>query len=226
MPPGAPQLADRPVPADDAVPEYMRALERAASYLSEDQRRQLRRAWVVGAAAHAGQTRRSGEPYITHPVAVAAVLAEQRVDVETLVAAILHDTLEDTPLTRAAIVDEFGETVAELVDGVALREPSIGDLLAVPVTGAYCYTMSNQYNGARRVPVMFTRAGAARLVVRRDTWPALERHGIWSGEFAYLRNGVEVPLSALFIAHRDASGAIESVSSRWFLYFAAWPARS
>ncbi|MGN6512569.1 MAG: RelA/SpoT family protein, partial [Lysobacteraceae bacterium] len=69
-------------------------------------------------AAHAGQTRRSGEPYITHPVAVAAVLAEQRVDIETLIAAILHDTLEDTPLARASIAGEFGETVAELVDGV------------------------------------------------------------------------------------------------------------
>jgi guanosine-3',5'-bis(diphosphate) 3'-pyrophosphohydrolase len=118
MPPGAPQLADLPVPADDAVPEYMRALERAASYLSEDQHRQLRRAWAVGAAAHAGQTRRSGEPYITHPVAVAGVLAEQKVDVETLIAAILHDTVEDTPLTLAALADEFGDTVAELVDGV------------------------------------------------------------------------------------------------------------
>ena len=106
-----------PVP-DEAVPEYVRALERVADYLPEAQRPLLRRAWAVGASAHAGQTRRSGEPYITHPVAVAAVLAEQRVDVETLVAAILHDTLEDTPLTRAAIVDEFGETVAELVDGV------------------------------------------------------------------------------------------------------------
>ncbi len=49
----------------------------------------------------------------------------------------------------------------------------IDDLLAVPVTGAYCYTMSNQYNGARRVPVVFARNGNARLVVRRDTWDDL-----------------------------------------------------
>jgi diaminopimelate decarboxylase len=54
-----------------------------------------------------------------------------------------------------------------------LREPAIGDLLALPVTGAYCYTMSNQYNGARRVPVVFARDGEARLVVRRDTWDDL-----------------------------------------------------
>jgi len=86
---------------------------------------------------------------------------------------------------EATLVDRIGggETVTvvgrhcesgdQLVDGVALRDPAIGDLLAVPVTGAYCYTMSNQYNGARRVPVVFVNDGAARLVVRRDTWDDL-----------------------------------------------------
>ena len=103
---------------DDPVPDYVAALETAADYLTDDQRRLLRRAWAVGAAAHAGQTRKSGEPYITHPVAVAKVLAEQGLDVETLVAAILHDTIEDTPLSRESIASEFGETVAELVEGV------------------------------------------------------------------------------------------------------------
>ena len=72
----------------------------------------------MGAAAHAGQTRKSGEPYITHPIAVAKVLADQGLDIETLIAAILHDTIEDTPLTRECLAGEFGETVAELVDGV------------------------------------------------------------------------------------------------------------
>ncbi|HEV7854174.1 MAG TPA: diaminopimelate decarboxylase [Mycobacterium sp.] len=84
---------------------------------------------------------------------------------------------------EAALVDRVGgdgETVTvvgrhcesgdQLVDGIALRDPAVNDLLAVPVTGAYCYTMSNQYNGARRVPVVFARDGEARLVVRRDTW--------------------------------------------------------
>jgi diaminopimelate decarboxylase len=86
---------------------------------------------------------------------------------------------------EATIVDRVGggETVTvvgrhcesgdQLVDGVALRDPAVGDLLAVPVTGAYCYTMSNQYNGARRVPVVFALDGTARLVVRRDTWDDL-----------------------------------------------------
>ncbi|HXH01059.1 MAG TPA: HD domain-containing protein, partial [Xanthomonadaceae bacterium] len=100
------------------LPDYVLALERATTYLPDDQRARLRRAWTVGAAAHAGQSRRSGEPYITHPVAVAGVLADMRLDVETLIAAILHDTIEDTPLTRASIATEFGDTVAELVEGV------------------------------------------------------------------------------------------------------------
>jgi diaminopimelate decarboxylase len=65
---------------------------------------------------------------------------------------------------------ESGDVIS---DGVQLREPRVGDLLAVPVTGAYCYTMSNNYNGARRIPVVFADSGDARLVVRRETWDDL-----------------------------------------------------
>jgi diaminopimelate decarboxylase len=72
-----------------------------------------------------------------------------------------------------SVVGRHCESGDQLVDGVALRDPRVGDLLAVPVTGAYCYTMSNQYNGARRVPVVFADNGIARLVVRRDTWDDL-----------------------------------------------------
>ncbi|MDQ2702871.1 MAG: bifunctional (p)ppGpp synthetase/guanosine-3',5'-bis(diphosphate) 3'-pyrophosphohydrolase [Pseudomonadota bacterium] len=118
MSPADPAKTASPAASPDAVPDYVRALEQAAAYLPAEQLPILRRAWAIGAAAHAGQNRRSGEPYITHPVAVATALAEQHVDVETLVAAILHDTLEDTPLSRESIAGEFGETVAELVDGV------------------------------------------------------------------------------------------------------------
>ena len=119
MTPSDPVLAS-PLPgaSDDAPPDYVRELEQAAHYLPPAQREQLQKAWAIGAAAHAGQTRKSGEPYITHPVAVAKVLADQGLDVETLVAAILHDTLEDTPLTAEAITTGFGATVTELVDGV------------------------------------------------------------------------------------------------------------
>ncbi|KQZ66536.1 MULTISPECIES: bifunctional (p)ppGpp synthetase/guanosine-3',5'-bis(diphosphate) 3'-pyrophosphohydrolase [unclassified Lysobacter] len=120
MTPAEPALQSYPVPAheDADLPDYVREFERSAHYLPEAQRQLLRRAWAIGAAAHAGQTRKSGEPYITHPVAVAKVLADQGLDVETLIAAILHDTIEDTPLTREGLATEFGETVAELVDGV------------------------------------------------------------------------------------------------------------
>ena len=65
---------------------------------------------------------------------------------------------------------ESGDVISE---GVALRDPQVGDLLVVPVTGAYCYTMSNNYNGARRIPVVFADGGGARLVVRRERWDEL-----------------------------------------------------
>ncbi|SBS78449.1 Diaminopimelate decarboxylase (fragment) [uncultured Mycobacterium sp.] len=71
------------------------------------------------------------------------------------------------------VVGRHCESGDQLIDGVPLDNPAVGDLLAVPVTGAYCYTMSNQYNGARRIPVVFAKGGDARLVVRRDTWADL-----------------------------------------------------
>ncbi len=103
----------------EVVPGDVQALEsRLHAYLAPDQVARVREAYFTGAHAHAGQTRKSGEPYITHPVAVAAILAELGMDAETIIAAILHDTLEDTPLPRAEIESKFGATVAELVDGV------------------------------------------------------------------------------------------------------------
>ncbi|MEO6799658.1 MAG: bifunctional (p)ppGpp synthetase/guanosine-3',5'-bis(diphosphate) 3'-pyrophosphohydrolase [Rhodanobacter sp.] len=108
-----------PAPVDpSAWPPYVLALKERVAYLPDAQVQQVLRAYEVGARAHAGQERKSGEPYITHPVAVAGILAELGLDAETLIAAILHDTLEDTELSREALANEFGETVAELVDGV------------------------------------------------------------------------------------------------------------
>ena len=109
----APTEKTPPVPAD------VRGLEQRLSvYLPPEQVARVRRAYEVGAAAHEGQTRKSGEPYITHPVAVAGILAELGMDAETIIAAILHDTLEDTQLTSEQITAEFGANVTELVDGV------------------------------------------------------------------------------------------------------------
>jgi GTP pyrophosphokinase/guanosine-3',5'-bis(diphosphate) 3'-pyrophosphohydrolase len=78
----------------------------------------IRSAYAYGRQMHEGQVRRSGEPYFTHPVAVAAILTEQRLDDATIVTALLHDTIEDTKSTYREIAKRFGEEVAELVDGV------------------------------------------------------------------------------------------------------------
>src|SRR5213076_1743864 len=78
----------------------------------------LQRAYDVAEAAHAGQKRKSGDPYITHPLAVATVLAGLGMDTTTLVAALLHDTVEDTGYAVESLKADFGEKVAELVDGV------------------------------------------------------------------------------------------------------------
>ncbi|MGO4701031.1 bifunctional (p)ppGpp synthetase/guanosine-3',5'-bis(diphosphate) 3'-pyrophosphohydrolase [Dyella sp. 2RAB6] len=101
-----------------SLPPYVLALKERIAYLPPDQVARVLRAYEVGAQAHEGQARKSGEPYITHPVAVAGILAELGLDAETIIAAILHDTLEDTALSRAELAGEFGETVADLVDGV------------------------------------------------------------------------------------------------------------
>ena len=89
-----------------------------AGYLREDEQTTLARACEVAVAAHDGQTRLSGEPYVTHPIAVAGILADLRLDSETLTAAVLHDTVEDTEVTREQLTELFGANIARLVDGV------------------------------------------------------------------------------------------------------------
>lgn len=96
------------------------ALERVLQqYLPEEQINEVRRAYEFGAKNHAGQNRSSGEPYIFHPLAVARILAEMRMDATTLIAAILHDVIEDTPVSKERIALAFGPDVAGLVDGVS-----------------------------------------------------------------------------------------------------------
>ncbi len=89
-----------------------------ASYLHEEERDTLQRAYTLAEQAHKGQSRLSGEPYVTHPVAVAGILADLGLDADTLVAALLHDTVEDTDVTREQLSEQFGVHVAKLVDGV------------------------------------------------------------------------------------------------------------
>lgn len=90
-----------------------------ADYLETDQVNSVRRAYYYAEQAHDGQRRRSGEPYITHPLAVAGILGGMHMDHQSLMAAMLHDVIEDTGITKTAIKSQFGNTVADLVDGVS-----------------------------------------------------------------------------------------------------------
>lgn len=87
-------------------------------YLAPQEVAEIYRAYLFGAEAHEGQHRHSGEPYIYHPIAVARILAALRLDARSIIAAILHDVIEDTPTVRDHIAQEFGPAVAALVDGV------------------------------------------------------------------------------------------------------------
>ncbi len=93
-------------------------LDRAGHYLKKEDLEQVEKAYLFAAEAHKGQTRKSGEEYIHHPVAVAGILAELQMDATTLISAILHDVVEDTGATLETIEAEFGETVAQIVDGL------------------------------------------------------------------------------------------------------------
>ncbi|VVC72680.1 Bifunctional (p)ppGpp synthase/hydrolase SpoT [Aquicella lusitana] len=87
-------------------------------YISHTQVADIEKAYLFAKEAHGSQSRYTGEPYITHPVAVAQILAQMRMDPPTIMAAILHDVVEDTPVTQAELIEKFGNEVAELVDGV------------------------------------------------------------------------------------------------------------
>jgi len=92
---------------------------RVGTYYTEEQVEKVRRAYEFGAHAHSGQLRLSGEPYIQHPLEVANILAEMHMDHDTLVAAMLHDVIEDTETGKEKIGTEFGDEVATIVDGLS-----------------------------------------------------------------------------------------------------------
>lgn len=85
----------------------------------------------------------------------------------------IADRMDSTDGETVTVVGRHCESGDVLIDGVRLDAPRVGDLLAVPATGAYCFTMANNYNGNRRIPVVFAADGVARLVVRRETWADL-----------------------------------------------------
>ena len=123
------ETADRVAPLSRAdAHDYLnddpafRVFVDSLSYLEPEEIRQVLEAYQFSEAAHHGQKRLSGEPYITHPLAVAGALAEWRMDVQAVIAALLHDVMEDTAVTKTEIAVRFGKQVADLVDGLSKLE--------------------------------------------------------------------------------------------------------
>lgn len=108
---------------DDTVPVELQAYsalqEHLASRFSSEQLADVSRAFVLAREAHTGQVRSSGEPYITHPVSVAELVFDMGLDHLSVMAALMHDVLEDTPVSRDELVEAFGEEVTHIVDGVS-----------------------------------------------------------------------------------------------------------
>lgn len=101
------------------MPDAELLFSETSKYLKQEDVAQLKNAYLFGQGAHSGQFRKSGEPYISHPLAVASILSKLRLDTPTLTAALLHDVVEDTHISKAEISERFGESVADLVDGVS-----------------------------------------------------------------------------------------------------------
>src|ERR1700732_4406852 len=106
------------LPGGRRTPGLKELLGAVGGYLPPEQVGRIREAAEFGTSAHRGQKRLSGEPFIAHPVATAAILADLRLDADTIVAAILHDVIEDTPTPKDQLAARFGADVAEIVDGV------------------------------------------------------------------------------------------------------------
>src|SRR6204780_790247 len=106
------------LPGGRRTPGLKELLASVETYLPSEQVERIREAAEFGTSAHQGQKRLSGEPFIAHPVAAAAILADLHLDPDTIIGAILHDVIEDTPTTKDQLAARFGADVAELVDGV------------------------------------------------------------------------------------------------------------
>jgi GTP pyrophosphokinase len=129
---------------------FTRLLDLCARYLAPDDLDLIRAAYVLGYEAHAGAFRKSGEPFIEHPIAVAAILAGLAVDAQGIAAALLHDTAEDTDVSLETLRATFGETISEIVDGVtkfgAVEAPKQG---AARAPGASSPSLSVQERKAQ-----------------------------------------------------------------------------
>ena len=111
---------------------------------------EIERAYEIAKVAHAGQMRKSGDEYITHPVAVAEILAELGLNSETIIAALLHDTVEDTQYSLAQMKVDFGEKIANLVDGVTKLDKLI-------------YGPTAEAETVRKMVIAMSRSGRAHV---------------------------------------------------------------
>lgn len=132
-----PQSDDQPARAES--PSLAALLALCASYMNDDELVLIREAHTVAAEAHAGIRRKSGEPFIEHPIAVAGILAELALDAQGIAAALLHDTVEDTDVTLDTLRERFGPVIAAIVDGVtkfdAVEAPKVdGEMLPAELT--------------------------------------------------------------------------------------------
>ncbi len=118
-----PVIASEEVPtlagASEVLADANRFLGELTQYLKPEDRAMLRTAFLFSEVAHRGQIRRSGEPYISHPLAVATILTQWKLDAQALAGALLHDVMEDSGISKLELTEKFGKTVAELVDGMS-----------------------------------------------------------------------------------------------------------
>ena len=114
-----PEQLPEPIHAGPVQPDFALLKTKLESYLKPEDVARIEAAYHFSANAHEGQFRISGEPYISHPVAVADIVSDWHLDAQALIAALLHDVMEDTHISKQEIADRFGKTAAELVDGLS-----------------------------------------------------------------------------------------------------------
>ena len=105
-------------PTSDAAAASFAALTHKLDYLEAAEIKRVREAYRFADEAHLGQFRASGEPYITHPIAVAGLCADWKLDAQAIMAALMHDAMEDCGITKIELIERFGAPVADLVDGL------------------------------------------------------------------------------------------------------------
>lgn len=108
-----------PPPAGEAADDFLQLKAKISAYLKPEDVARVESAYHFSALAHQGQLRTSGDPYISHPVAVATLIADWHLDAQALIAALLHDVMEDTQIGKAELAERFGKVAAELVDGLS-----------------------------------------------------------------------------------------------------------